>query len=55
MQNVLSGTISVVQCSLSIGTVWNSLLSYDGPSLSEGSGVASLEPLEVSMHTGEVS
>ena len=29
MQNVLSGTISVVQCSLSIGTVWKSSSSYE--------------------------
>ena len=35
MQNVLSGTISVVQCSLSIGTVWKSSSS------SESSGVLS--------------
>ena len=29
MQNVLSGTISVVQCSLSIGTVWKSSSSSE--------------------------
>ena len=29
MQNVLSGTISVVQCSSSIGTVWKSSSSSD--------------------------
>ena len=29
MQNVLSGTISVVQCSLSIGTIWKSSSSSD--------------------------
>ena len=35
MQKVLSGTVSVVQCSLSRGTVWKSSSS------SEGSGVLS--------------
>ena len=55
MQNVLSGTISVVQCSSSIGTVWKSSSSFDDSSLSEGSGAASLELSEVSIHTGEVS
>ena len=54
MQNVLSGTISVDQYSSSIGTVWKSSSSLDDSSSSEGSGIASLELSEVSMHTGEV-
>ena len=44
MQNVLSGANSVVQCSSSIGTIWKSLSS-----MSEDSGVVSLELVEVSM------
>ena len=53
MQNVLSGIISVVQCSSSKGTVWKSSSSEDS-SLSEGSDAISLE-LEVSMHAREVT
>ena len=44
MQNVLSGIISVDQYSSSIGTVWKS-----SSSMSEDSGVVSLELSEVSM------
>ena len=44
MQNVRSGANSVAQCSSSIGTVWKS-----SSSMSEDSGVISLELLEVSM------
>ena len=54
MQKVLSGIISVVQCSSSIGTVWKSSSSLDDSSASEGSGAISLELLEVSMCTREV-
>ena len=55
MQNVLSGTISVVQCSSSIGTVWKSSSSSSECS-GELSGSWSLsELLEVNdrqQHTG---
>ena len=46
MQNVLSGTISVVQCSSSIGTVWKSSSSSECSGVLSGSWSLS-ELLEV--------
>ena len=48
MQNVLSGTMSVVQCSSSIGTVWKS-------SSSECSGVLCSDVLSGSWSLSELS
>ena len=58
MQNVLTGTISVVQCSSSIGTVWKSSSSSDVSGVedpSEDSDTASWSALELSTHIGVVS
>ena len=55
MQNVLSGTISVVQCSSSIGTVWKSSSSSDDSGAedpSEDSGTAPWSASELLTHIG---